>query len=63
MAPVPDQELGPEFAFEVADLLRERRAREMKSLCGSTEMQFLGNGDEIGQLPEFHAADGTAVMA
>jgi hypothetical protein len=23
-------------------------------------MQILGNGDEVGQLPEFHAADGTA---
>ena len=34
----------------------------MKPLCRSPEMQFLGNGDEVGQLPEFHAADGTGVV-
>jgi hypothetical protein len=32
----------------------------MKSGCRPTEMQFLGNGDEVGQLPEFHAVGGTA---
>jgi hypothetical protein len=26
-------------------------------------MQLLGNSDEVVQLPELHAADGTAVMA
>ena len=34
----------------------------MKPLCGSTEMQLLGNGDEVGQLPEFHPVDGTAAV-
>ena len=57
---VADEELGPKLTFEIADLLRERRSSKVKPLCGPTEMQFLGNGDEVGQLPEFHAVDGTA---
>jgi len=57
---VADEELGPELTFEIADLLRERRSSEVKPLGGPTEMQFLGNGDEVGQLPEFHAVDARA---
>ena len=57
---VADEELGPKLTFEIADLLRERRSSQVKPLCGPTEMQFFGNGDEVRQLPEFHAVDGTA---
>jgi hypothetical protein len=57
---VADEELGPQLPFEVADLLRERRSSKVKALCGPTEVEFLGNGDEVGQLPEFHAVDGRA---
>jgi hypothetical protein len=32
----------------------------VKTRCGPTEMQLLGNRDEVGQLPEFHTVDGTA---
>jgi hypothetical protein len=32
----------------------------VKPLCSSPEMQFLGDGDEVGQLPEFHWVDRTA---
>ena len=60
MSAIADKELGPELTFEIADLLRERRSSKMKPLCGPTEMQLLGNGDEVPQLPEFHAVDGTA---
>jgi hypothetical protein len=52
---VADEELGPKLAFEIADLLGERRASKVKPLRGPTEMQFLGNSDELGQLPELHA--------
>ena len=58
MSTVADEELGPKFTFEIADLLRQRRAGKVKPLCGPTEMQFLGNGDEVGQLSELHAVDG-----
>ena len=57
---VADEELGPELTFEVADLLGERRSSKVKPLCGPTEMQFLGNGDEVRQLPKFHPVDSTA---
>jgi hypothetical protein len=59
---VADEELGPELTFEIGDLLRERGSSEVKPLGGPSEMQLLGNGDEVGQLPELHAVDRTADM-
>ena len=59
---VADEELGSQLTFEIADLLRERRSSKVKPLCGPTEMQFLGNGDEVGQLPQFHPVDDIADM-
>ena len=59
MSAVANEELGPKLTFEIADLLRKRRSGKVKPLCSPTEMEFLGNGDEVGQLPEFHAIDGT----
>ena len=58
MAAVSDEELRPELTFEIADLLGQRRRRNVKSFGGSTKMQFLRNGDEVVQLPEFHVLDG-----
>ena len=52
--------MSPELTFEVADLLRQRRSRNVKPLRGPTEMQFLGNRDEVAQLSEFHAIERTA---
>ena len=57
MSAVADEKLGPKLTFEIADLLRQRRSSNVKPLRGPTEMQFLGDGDEVGQLPEFHAVD------
>ena len=62
MSAVADEELGAQLAFEVADLLGERRSSEVEPLCGSPEVQFLGDGDEVGQLPELHPIDATAVV-
>jgi hypothetical protein len=59
---VADQELGPELALEIADLLGQRRSGDVQSLRGPAEMQLFGNSDEVTQLPKFHAADGTAVV-
>ena len=59
MSAVADEKLSPQFAFEVADLLRQRRSRNVKPLRGPTEMQFLGNRDELAQLSEFHPIDRT----
>jgi hypothetical protein len=52
---VADEKLSPELTFEVADLLRQRRSRNVKPLRGPTEMQFLGNRDKVAQLSESHA--------
>jgi hypothetical protein len=35
----------------------------MKPLSRPTEMQFLGDGNEVGELPEFHAVDATAALS
>jgi hypothetical protein len=55
-----DEELGSQLTLEVTDLLRERGSGNVKAFRRPTEMKFLGNGDEVGQLPEFHPGDGTA---
>jgi len=54
---VADEKLSPELTFELADLPRQRRSRNVKPLRGPTEMQLIGNGDEVAQLSEFHAID------
>jgi len=54
---VADEELGPQFTFETLDLLGERGTSKVKTRSGPTEMQFLGNRDEVRQLSEFHAVD------
>ncbi len=63
MSTVANEELGPKLTFEILNLLRERRSSKVEPLCSPTEMQLLGNGDEVGQLPKFHAIDGTGGMA
>ena len=60
MSAVPDEKLSPELTFEIADLLRQRRSRNVKPIRGPTKMQFLGNRDEVAQLSEFHAIERTA---
>jgi hypothetical protein len=57
---VAHEKLSPELTFEIADLLRQRRTRNVEPLGGPTEMQVLGNRDEVAQLSEFHAMDRTA---
>lgn len=59
MPAVADEKLSPELAFEVADLLRQRWSGDVEPLRGPGEMQFLGNRDEVAELPEFHAPDRT----
>ena len=50
----PLEERGPELALELADLLAERRLRQVQPPGGDREVQRLGNGDEIAQVAEFH---------
>jgi hypothetical protein len=55
MPPVSDEELGPELALKTAYLIRERGPGNVQSLCRATEMQLLGDGYEVGELPELHS--------
>jgi hypothetical protein len=54
---VADEKLSPEFTFEVADLLRQGRCRNVKPLRGPTEVQLFGHRHEIAQLSELHTID------
>ena len=54
MPAVSDKELGPELALKIAYLIGERRSGNVKSLSRPTEMQLLGDGDEVGELPKLH---------
>ena len=50
----PVEELYAQFAFELLNLLAERGLGDGKTLGGATEMQRLGDGGEIAQMPQFH---------
>ena len=43
-----------ELGLEAADLLRERRLRDVQPLGGAAEVPLLGDGDEVAQVPELH---------
>src|SRR5215467_323978 len=48
------KELHIEFAFDRLDALTEWRLLHAKPLCSPRDVPFLGNSDEILQVPEFH---------
>ena len=52
----PVEERLPELGLEAADLLRERRLRDVQALGGAAEVPLLGHGDEVAQVPELHGS-------
>jgi len=44
------EQLGAELGLQRLDLARQDRLRNVKPLSGSSEVEFLGNGDEVSQL-------------
>jgi hypothetical protein len=46
------EELDAELPLELADLLAERRLRDLEALRRAAEVQLLGDGDEVAQPPE-----------
>jgi hypothetical protein len=42
------------LGLELADLLTERRLRRAQPAGGTCEVQFLGDGDEVTEMPQFH---------
>jgi hypothetical protein len=48
------EELDPELLLEFAHLLAYCRLRDVKALRCPAEVQFLGDGDEVPQMPKLH---------
>jgi hypothetical protein len=49
------EQFYPQFAFQVVNLLAERRLRNVRPTGGVSEIQFLcGGGDEVFKMAELH---------
>ena len=48
------QQLHPQLGFQSADLLAERRLLHPQAFSGACDVAFLGHGDEVAEVPEFH---------
>jgi aspartate aminotransferase len=55
-AAVAHQEFGAELAFERPDLLGERGLCDVQSRGGSHELTFPCDGEEVGEVAEFHVS-------
>ena len=49
------KQTSSELSFQFADLIAHRRLRDVQTLGGPTEVQFLGDSDEITKVTEFHS--------
>ena len=52
----PVEQRLAQLGLEAADLLRERRLRDVQPLGGAAEVPLLGHGDEVAQVPQFHSS-------
>lgn len=48
------EQLGAEFPFQLADLGADPGLADVHPLGRPGEVLFLGDGDEVGELPQFH---------
>ena len=48
------EELDPELLLESAHLLAYGGLRDVQPIGGAAEVQFLGDGDEVPQMPELN---------
>ena len=53
-APMPREELDPQFFLEHADLAAQRRLSDPQSVGGLTQAAELGDVDQGAELAEFH---------
>ena len=51
----PVQERPAQLAFQVLDLLRERRLGDAEAFRGAPEVPLLGDGDEVAEVAQLHA--------
>ena len=49
------KQFQPKLPFQRPDLLAERRLGQPQPPGRAPEMQLLGHGDEVAQMPQFHA--------
>jgi hypothetical protein len=54
-----DEERDAELALELADLLRERWLSDVQPRGRPSEVQLLGDGDEVAEMAEFREGDDT----
>ena len=50
------KQVDPQFLLQATDLLAERRLGDVKASRGSAEVQHVGHGDEVPEVPEFHGS-------
>ena len=48
------EQFYPKFAFQIVDLLTERRLRNVQPIRGVREVQLLGGSDEVFKMAELH---------
>jgi hypothetical protein len=52
----PVEQLDAELTLQAAHLLAHGRLDNVQALRGAPEVELLGHGDEVVELPEFHGA-------
>ena len=62
-APVAGEQCDAELALERADLLAQRRLRDMQPRRRPMEMQLLGHRDEVTKMPQLHRRHPTPARA
>ena len=50
----PFQKLYPQLIFQRLDLVAQRRLGDVQPLGSPAEVQFLGHGDKVSKMPQFH---------
>ena len=53
----PVDQRRAEVAFQLPDLRADPGLADVDALRGAGEVRFLGDGDEVLQLPQFHTSD------
>jgi len=48
------EQLEAQLGFQVLDLRRKRRLRDVQALCCAPVVLLLADGHEISQVPQFH---------
>jgi hypothetical protein len=48
------EEIDAQFALQSTDLLAQRRLGRVKGTRGPTEVQMIGNGDEVPEVTNFY---------